>query len=100
MKAATTYTNPVSAGTVDTFPDPAIIKGKDGRWWSYGTTNPIFNSRGETGEHILPTLSSTDLVHWTYAGDVFPRHRETELVARRHPAVGARHPATTTAPTG
>ncbi|MBU2667495.1 family 43 glycosylhydrolase [Actinoplanes bogorensis] len=70
--AAATYTNPVSAGTVDTFPDPAIIKGKDGKWWSYGTTNPIFNSRGETGEHILPTLSSTDLVHWTYAGDVFP----------------------------
>ncbi|MCY1137584.1 family 43 glycosylhydrolase [Actinoplanes sp. Pm04-4] len=70
--AAAAYTNPVSAGAVDTFPDPAVIKGKDGRWWAYGTTNPIFNSRGETGEHILPTLTSPDLVHWTYAGDVFP----------------------------
>ncbi|WP_433300241.1 family 43 glycosylhydrolase [Actinoplanes sp. CA-030573] len=68
---AATFTNPVSAGTVDTFPDPAIIKAKDGRWYAYGTTNPIFNSRGETGEHILPTLTSADLVHWTYAGDVF-----------------------------
>jgi arabinan endo-1,5-alpha-L-arabinosidase len=70
-KAATTYTNPVSAGTVDTFPDPAMIKAKDGKWYAYGTTNPIFNSKGETGEHILPMMSSTDLVHWTYAGDVY-----------------------------
>jgi arabinan endo-1,5-alpha-L-arabinosidase len=68
---AATYTNPVSAGTVDTFPDPATIKAKDGRWYAYGTTNPIRNSAGETGEHILPMLSSADLVHWAYAGDVF-----------------------------
>ncbi|WP_067495276.1 family 43 glycosylhydrolase [Actinoplanes sp. TFC3] len=68
---AATYTNPVSAGTVDTFPDPATIKAKDGKWYAYGTTNPIFNSKGETGEHILPILSSADLVHWTYEGDVF-----------------------------
>ncbi len=68
---AATYTNPVSAGTVDTFPDPATIKAKDGKWYAYGTTNPIFYSSGERGEHILPILSSTDLTHWTYAGDVF-----------------------------
>ncbi|GAA4587902.1 hypothetical protein GCM10023107_07510 [Actinoplanes octamycinicus] len=67
--APATYTNPVSAGTVDTFPDPAVIRGKDGTWYAYGTTNPIFHSRGETGEHILPILSSPDLVHWTYAAD-------------------------------
>ncbi|BCJ40868.1 hypothetical protein GCM10010168_48330 [Actinoplanes ianthinogenes] len=67
--ATVTYTNPVSAGTVDTFPDPAVIRGKDGVWYAYGTTNPIFNSKGETGEHILPILSSPDLVHWTYRKD-------------------------------
>jgi beta-xylosidase len=66
-----TYVNPVSAGAVDTFPDPTMIKAKDGRWYAYGTTNPIFNSRGESGEHILPMLTSTDMTHWTYAGDVF-----------------------------
>ncbi|GGK95586.1 family 43 glycosylhydrolase [Mangrovihabitans endophyticus] len=71
---AATYTNPVSADTVDTFPDPTMIRGKDGRWYAYGTTNPIFNSDGETGEHILPTMVSDDLVHWTYAGDVFALH--------------------------
>jgi arabinan endo-1,5-alpha-L-arabinosidase len=69
--AATTYTNPVSAGAVDTFPDPATIKAKDGHWYAYGTTNPIRNSAGETGEHILPMLRSDDLVHWTYVGDVY-----------------------------
>jgi arabinan endo-1,5-alpha-L-arabinosidase len=69
---AATYTNPVSAGTVDTFPDPATIKAKDGHWYAFGTTNPIRNSAGETGEHILPMLRSNDLVHWTYAGDVYP----------------------------
>ncbi|GLX99786.1 family 43 glycosylhydrolase [Actinoplanes sp. NBRC 101535] len=68
---ATTYTNPVSAGTVDTFPDPAVIKAKDGLWYAYGTTNPIHQSAGETGEHILPVLSSADLVHWTHRGDVY-----------------------------
>ncbi|WP_433825744.1 family 43 glycosylhydrolase [Actinoplanes sp. CA-015351] len=64
------YSNPVSAGTVDTFPDPAVIRGKDGLWYAYGTTNPILNSAGETGEHILPVISSADLVTWTYRDDV------------------------------
>ncbi len=70
--AEATYTNPVSSGVVDTFPDPAVIRGKDGAWYAYGTTNPIFNSAGEAGEHILPVLRSTDLVDWEYLGDVYP----------------------------
>ncbi|WP_211219825.1 family 43 glycosylhydrolase [Glaciibacter superstes] len=74
--ASGTYTNPVSAGVVDTFPDPAMIRGKDGAWYAYGTTNPIFNSAGETGEHILPMMRSTDLVSWEYIGDVYPTDAE------------------------
>ncbi|WP_085066223.1 family 43 glycosylhydrolase [Catenuloplanes japonicus] len=70
--APASYTNPVSAGTVDTFPDPALLKAKDGLWYAYGTTNPIRNSAGETGEHILPIMSSPDLVHWTLRGEVYP----------------------------
>lgn len=69
--AAGTYANPVTAGVVDTFPDPAVIRGKDGAWYAYGTTNPVFNSAGEAGEHILPVLRSTDLVEWSYVGDVY-----------------------------
>src|SRR5262245_15488157 len=65
------YQNPVTAGTVDTFPDPTMIKAKDGRWYAYGTTNPILNSQGETREHILPMLVSDNLTQWTYLGDVF-----------------------------
>jgi beta-xylosidase len=64
---STTYTNPVSAGVVDTFPDPAVIRGKDGAWYAYGTQNPVFNSQGEAGERILPILRSEDLAHWEYA---------------------------------
>ncbi|EQD86216.1 arabinan endo-1 5-alpha-L-arabinosidase [Saccharopolyspora erythraea D] len=66
-----TYTNPVTEGVVDTFPDPTMIRGGDGDWYAYGTTNPIFNSRGESGEHVLPVLRSADMVNWSYAGDVF-----------------------------
>lgn len=65
-----TYTNPVTEGVVDTFPDPTMIRGGDGDWYAYGTTNPIFNSRGESGEHVLPVLRSADMVNWSYAGDV------------------------------
>ncbi|NII09269.1 family 43 glycosylhydrolase [Oleiagrimonas sp. C23AA] len=72
---AATYTNPVSAGVIDTFPDPSMIRGHDGQWYAYGTTNPIFNSRGEKSEHILPILRSPDMVHWTYAGDVYPHKK-------------------------
>ncbi|BDZ64106.1 family 43 glycosylhydrolase [Agromyces mangrovi Wang et al. 2018] len=71
-----TYTNPVSAGVVDTFPDPAMIRAKDGAYYAYGTTNPIFNSSGEEGEHILPILRSTDMVDWEYVGDVYPEGAE------------------------
>ncbi|WP_320781777.1 family 43 glycosylhydrolase [Streptomyces sp. CRN 30] len=69
--ATTTYENPVTAGTVDTFPDPAVIRGKDGYWYAYGTQNPVFQTRGETGERMLPVLRSADMTHWEYAGEVF-----------------------------
>lgn len=66
-----TYANPVTEGVVDTFPDPVIIRGKDGLWYAYGTQNPVFQSKGEKGERIMPILRSADMVHWQYAGEVF-----------------------------
>ncbi|MEV1175320.1 family 43 glycosylhydrolase [Nonomuraea sp. NPDC049784] len=66
-----TYTNPVSAGVVDTFPDPTLIHARDGLWYAYGTQNPVFNSKGEAGERMLPILRSKDMVAWEYAGEVF-----------------------------
>ncbi|MFC0105963.1 family 43 glycosylhydrolase [Kibdelosporangium aridum] len=69
--AAATYANPVTNGVVDTFPDPVTIRGKDGLWYAYGTQNPVFQSKGEDGERMLPILRSADLVTWQYAGQVF-----------------------------
>lgn len=66
-----TYRNPVTADVVDTFPDPAMIRGKDGYWYAYGTQNPVFQTKGETGERMLPILKSADMTHWEYAGQVF-----------------------------
>ncbi|NJC21497.1 beta-xylosidase [Arthrobacter pigmenti] len=76
--SASTYTNPVTEGTVDTFPDPAMIRGKDGYWYAYGTTNPIFNSQGAPGENVLPILRSADMTQWEYVGDVYTRENQPD----------------------
>jgi arabinan endo-1,5-alpha-L-arabinosidase len=63
------YTNPVSHPDADTFADPAVIRGKDGHWYAYGTTDPL--KEGQTNRHILPIMRSDDLVNWDYVGDAF-----------------------------
>jgi arabinan endo-1,5-alpha-L-arabinosidase len=65
----TSYRNPVSAGFADTYADPAVIRGKDGYWYAYGTTDPL--NEGESDRHLLPISRSTDLVTWEYMGDAF-----------------------------
>jgi len=64
-----TYVNPVSAGAADTFADPAVIRGADGYWYAYGTSDPLL--AGQTEHRLIPILRSTDLVNWTYVGDAF-----------------------------
>ncbi len=66
---ATTYTNPVSAGFADTYADPAVVRGQDGWWYAYGTTDPL--REGEGTRHLLPVSRSRDLVAWEYVGDAF-----------------------------
>lgn len=63
----TAYENPVSTPFADTFADPSVIRGKDGWWYAYGTTDPL--REGEGSRHLLPMAKSRDLVSWTYAGD-------------------------------
>jgi arabinan endo-1,5-alpha-L-arabinosidase len=65
----TPYVNPVSKGFADTYADPAVIRGKDGYWYAYGTTDPL--REGEGDRHLLPMSRSTDLVNWEYVGDAF-----------------------------
>src|ERR1044072_5527699 len=73
--AADRYRNPLRAtipatgDRVETFADPDVIQGRDGAYYAYGTTDPL-NDRDPKPHHI-PTLRSTDLVHWTYVGDAF-----------------------------
>ena len=65
----TTYENPVSRSFADTFADPAILKAKDGAWYSYGTSDPL--REGERTFHTIPMARSADMVNWTSAGDAF-----------------------------
>ncbi|MFC4147583.1 family 43 glycosylhydrolase [Micromonospora mangrovi] len=63
------YRNPISADFADTFADPVVVRGDDGLWYAYGTSDPL--REGEKQAHRVPTARSTDLVHWTYVGDAF-----------------------------
>ena len=65
----TAYQNPVSRGFADTFADPSVIRGKDGYWYSYGTSDPL--REGEGDAHRIPIARSRDLVHWTFVRDAF-----------------------------
>jgi arabinan endo-1,5-alpha-L-arabinosidase len=65
----TTYRNPVSRSFADTYADPDVVRGKDGWWYAYATSDPLRS--GETAPHFIPMSRSRDLVHWQYAGDAF-----------------------------
>lgn len=64
-----TYTNDVTRGYSIDFPDPAVIRGKDGRWYAYSTGGPY----DEAGERSSPykIAVSDNLVQWEDAGSVF-----------------------------
>ncbi|SEP90767.1 family 43 glycosylhydrolase [Streptomyces radiopugnans] len=66
-QGAGTYVNPVSRGFADTFADPAVVRGEDGHWYAFGTTDPLRSGEGRM--HSIPIARSADLVDWTYVGD-------------------------------
>ncbi len=74
-----TYTNPVSKDFADTFADPAVIKGKDGYWYAFGTSDPLREGEGE--HHTIPISRSKDLVNWRYVGDAFESPAEVSWAA-------------------
>jgi arabinan endo-1,5-alpha-L-arabinosidase len=65
----TVYRNPVSRSFADTYADPDVVRGKDGWWYAYGTSDPLRS--GEATRHYIPMSRSRDLVHWQYMGDAF-----------------------------
>ncbi|MGW0230590.1 family 43 glycosylhydrolase [Actinopolymorpha singaporensis] len=68
-----TYTNYVTRGYSIDFPDPAVMRGKDGQWYAYATGGP-YDETGQTGSSYK-IATSPDLVHWRKVGDVFPEGR-------------------------
>ncbi len=67
----TPYVNPVSRDVGDTYADPAVVRGRDGWWYAYATTDPLRS--GERVFHRVPMSRSRDLVDWEYIGDAFPQ---------------------------
>lgn len=67
--SGTAYTNPTSERIADTYADPAVLRGKDGWWYAYATSDPLHE--GELRHHLVPMSRSRDLVSWEYLGDAF-----------------------------
>ena len=74
------YDNPLlpvipGDGVVESCADPSVIRGQDGYWYAYCTTDPLNdedrNAAGQYNFHFIPILRSLDLVNWTYLGDAF-----------------------------
>ncbi|MER8002544.1 family 43 glycosylhydrolase [Streptomyces sp. NPDC095613] len=69
-----TYTNHIMDDIADAYSDPSIIRGKDGYWYAYATQTSMTreNAGGPwESQHFMPISRSSDLVNWTYVGDVF-----------------------------
>jgi arabinan endo-1,5-alpha-L-arabinosidase len=78
-----TYTNPLEPqipgdGVVESCADPTVIRGQragDTTWYMYCTTDPLndedLGPDGRLVFHRIPTMTSEDLVNWTYVGDAF-----------------------------
>jgi arabinan endo-1,5-alpha-L-arabinosidase len=81
---APSYRNPLaltlpSGGQAESCADPFVLHGQsagDRHWYLYCTSDALTASElGPDGKpliHNLPTYSSLDLTHWTYAGDALP----------------------------
>jgi arabinan endo-1,5-alpha-L-arabinosidase len=78
-----TYSNPLRPripgdGVVESCADPTVLHGQvagDTTWYMYCTTDPLndedLDAAGNLRFHRVPTMTSQDLVHWTYVGDAF-----------------------------
>lgn len=59
--------------------DPSVLHGQaagDRHWYLYCTSDALTaderDSSGNPVIHNVPTFRSTDLIHWSYAGDALP----------------------------
>ncbi|SDU83382.1 family 43 glycosylhydrolase [Jiangella alkaliphila] len=61
--------NPISGSFSDTYADPAVIRGKDGYWYLYATSDPLHEAPSEFG--LMHIARSRDFTDWEYLGTVF-----------------------------
>ncbi|TDE11881.1 family 43 glycosylhydrolase [Jiangella asiatica] len=66
--AATTQ-NPISSSFSDTYADPAVLRGKDGWWYMYATSDPLHEAPSEFG--LMHIARTRDFADWEYLGTVF-----------------------------
>ena len=82
-RTAGTYSNPLDlqlpgGQTAASCADPFVLRptAGDHRWTLYCTADALTSSETDSSGalviHQVPQYRSTDLVHWTYAGDAFP----------------------------
>ncbi|MBA2382963.1 MAG: family 43 glycosylhydrolase, partial [Chloroflexi bacterium] len=80
--ATGTYRNPIAAGipgdgVIESCADPTVTRDEagSGRWYLFCTSDPLNDDDRDAGGalrfHLIPILSSADLVHWRYDGDAF-----------------------------
>jgi hypothetical protein len=62
------YHNAVSDSFSDTFADPSVIRGRDGWWYAYATSDPLRAGDPPGAMHMARTR---DWSHWEYLGTVF-----------------------------
>ncbi|HIZ37335.1 MAG TPA: family 43 glycosylhydrolase [Candidatus Ruania gallistercoris] len=62
-------TNPISDVFSDTYADPAVIRGKDGYWYMYATSDPLTEAPSEFG--LMHIARTQDFSEWEYLGEVF-----------------------------
>lgn len=64
-----TVHNPISDSFSDTYADPMVIRGKDGYWYMYATSDPLTQAPSEFG--LMHIARTADFSEWEYLGEVF-----------------------------
>ncbi|WP_129787251.1 family 43 glycosylhydrolase [Promicromonospora panici] len=76
--SGTTFTNPITEPFADTYADPAVIRGKDGWWYLYATSDPLVSGGPFGNMHVS---RSRDLESWEYVGTIFDEENRPSWAA-------------------
>ena len=68
QSSSTTYENAVSDSFSDTYADPSVIRGRDGWWYAYATSDPL---RADDPPGAMHMARTRDWSNWDYLGSVF-----------------------------